>query len=296
MTEPWACSCALHGRRLFGRTLLGASLLAGGGAAEASIAECKRSKFTKAVSADDVEGGARQQYRQLLQQASGKRALLSGDEQQVQRLRYIAQRMVPFTPECNDRARRWQWEVNVLASRDINAFCMPGGKIAFFYGILSELQLDDDEVAMIMGHEIAHALLEHAREQFGKNVVTTGALRLGAALFGLGQLGDLGAQFGAQLLSLKYSRDDETEADRLGLLIAARAGYDPRKGISLWQKMMGVGGSKPPPMLSTHPASAERIRDIEGKLADVTPLYQAAAKPERRFNPPAKLPAEGRGR
>jgi Zn-dependent protease with chaperone function len=296
LENRWSCSCTLHGRRLFTHALMAGGLGMAGTAAEASIAECRRSKFTKAVPAEEVEGGARQQYRQLLQEASSKRALLSADEQQVQRLRYIAQRMVPYTAACNDRARSWKWEVNLLASRNINAFCMPGGKIAFYYGILSELQLDDDEVAMIMGHEIAHALLEHAREQFGKNVATTGVLRLGAALFGLGQLGDLGAQFGAKLFSLKFSRDDETEADSLGLLVAASAGYDPRKGVSLWQKMMAAGGAKPPPFLSTHPASNERVQDIEARLPQVLPLYQAAAKPERRYPAPAKLPPEAGAR
>jgi Zn-dependent protease with chaperone function len=202
-----------------------------------TIPECKRSTFTKAVSAQQVEQQAGLQYRQMLQKASGDRALAPADHPQLQRLKYIGARIVPFTHDCNDRAANWQWEVNLIGSRQINAFCMPGGKIAFYYGILAELQLSDDEVAMIMGHEAAHALLEHAREQMGKNVVTTGALRLGAALFGLGQLGDVGAQIGSQLLSLKFSRDDESEADALGLIMAAKAGYDPRSGVSLWQKM-----------------------------------------------------------
>ncbi|HRD83689.1 MAG TPA: M48 family metallopeptidase, partial [Rubrivivax sp.] len=201
--------------------------------ATASIPECKRSSLAKAVPADQVEAAARQQYRQMLQQASNERALVSTDEPQLQRLRSIAARIIPFTPACNPRASEWRWEVNLIASRSINAFCMPGGKIAFFYGILAELQLDDDEVAMIMGHEAAHALLEHAREQMSKGALTTGGLRLLSALFGLGQLGDLAAQAGAQLLTLKFSRDDEGEADRLGLQMAARAGYDPRSGVTL---------------------------------------------------------------
>jgi predicted Zn-dependent protease len=287
------CACAMPSRRLFSRLLAGAAL---GTAlpAMAAIPECKRSNFTKAVSAEQVEQGASQQYRQMLSQAKGQNALAPQDHPQMQRLRFIAQRIIPFTPECNDRARDWQWEVNLIGSRSINAFCMPGGKIAFYYGILSELQLDDDEVAMIMGHEAAHALLEHAREQMGKNAVTNGALRLGAAIFGLGQLGDLGAQVGSKLLSLKYSRDDEGEADRLGLVMAARAGYDPRKGVTLWQKMMGAGGGAPPAMLSTHPAGPARIADIEGRLPGVLPVFGAAAKPERRFAPPAKTaPREG---
>ncbi len=289
------CTCANHRRRLFTGALLGAGLGAALPAA-ATIPECKRSSFTKAVSAEQVEAGASQQYRQMLQKAGTDRALAPTDHPQLQRLRYIAERIIPFTPECNERARQWRWEVNLIGQRTINAFCMPGGKIAFYYGILSELQLDDDEVAMIMGHEAAHALLEHAREQMGKNAVTTGALRLGAAVLGLGQLGDMGAQLGAQLLQLKYSRDDETEADQLGLLMAAKAGYDPRKGVSLWQKMGAAGGGAPPAMLSTHPSGPQRIQDIQGRLAVVLPLWEGASKPQRRFNPPDKLPpAKPRG-
>jgi predicted Zn-dependent protease len=287
-----SCGCRHAGRRLFTGGLLGAAgLAAAGPALAATIPECKRSTFTKAVSADQMEQQAGLQYRQMLQKASSEKALAPDNHPQLQRLKYIGARMVPFTAECNSRASQWKWEVNLIGSRQINAFCMPGGKIAFYFGILSELQLSDDEVAMIMGHEAAHALLEHAREQMGKNVVTTGALRLGAALFGLGQLGDVGAQIGSQLLSLKYSRDDESEADALGLIMAARAGYDPRSGVSLWQKMAAIsGGSAPSPMLSTHPSSPQRIKAIESRLPAVLPTFHASAKPDRRFNPPAKLP------
>jgi Zn-dependent protease with chaperone function len=209
----------------------------------------------------------------------------------------IAQRIIPFTPECNDRARQWRWEVNLIGSQDVNAFCMPGGKIAFFYGILSKLQLNDDEVATIMGHEAAHALLEHAREQMGKNALTQGGLRLGAALLGLGSLGDMAAQVGTQLLSLKFSRDDESEADALGLVMSARAGYDPRAGVTLWQKMMAASGAKGGPgFLSTHPTNKERIADIEARMARVQPMFETADKPPRRFAPPPQTPPKAAAR
>jgi predicted Zn-dependent protease len=143
-----------------------------------------------------------------------------------------------------------------------------------------------------MGHEVAHALLEHAREQMGKNTLTQGGLRIGAALLGLGDIGDLAARMGAQLLSLNYSRGDETEADRLGLVMSSQAGYDPRAGVRLWNKMReATAGKAPPKWLSTHPSSADRIRDIEGLLPRVVPLYSAAAKPPRRFGPPPPMKA-----
>jgi predicted Zn-dependent protease len=283
-----ACGCT---RRHFG--IFSAALLAGG-AAEASIPECKRSRAASLIPAGQVEGAAQSQYQQLLGEARGKNALVPASDVQVQRLRHIAQRIVPFAPECNERARQWRWEVNLLNSKQLNAFCMPGGKIAFFSGILARLQLSDDEVAMIMGHEVAHALLEHARERMAKGTGTSLLLRGGAALLGLGSLGDLAAQGATQLLSLKFSRDDESEADALGLIMAARAGYDPRAGVSLWQKMGQAAGADgkgaPPQWLSTHPAGPTRIKDIERRLPGVLPVFERASRPERRFGPPPKPP------
>ena len=283
------CGCALHARRRFGGALGGLFSVAALGAALPAwgqIPECRRSDFTKLASADQVEQAATQQYRQMLQQASGQRALAPADPPQEQRQRYIAKRIIPFTAECNGRARQWQWDVNLIGSNELNAFCMPGGKIAFYYGILAKLQLSDDEVAMIMGHEIAHALLEHARERMGKTMATRGAIELGAALFGLGNAGRGLADMGGQLLTLRFSRDDESEADALGLVLAAQAGYDPRAGISLWQKMLAGNRGAPPQWLSTHPSGESRIREIEARLPRVEPLYAQAAKPDQRFGPP----------
>ncbi|MBL8330031.1 MAG: M48 family metallopeptidase [Rubrivivax sp.] len=288
--EPAACWCGRTSRRGF--TALLAAAAAAPGAALASIPECERSIYTGAIPAGQVEGAAAQQYRQMLREADGQRMLAARDHPQALRLRFIADRIIPFAPACNERASRWQWEVNLIGSNEINAFCMPGGKIGFFLGILSRLQLDDDEVAAIMGHEAAHALLEHAREQIGKNFVTTGALRLGAAIFGLGDVGDIFAQIGGKLASLSFSRSDESQADALGLLMSAQAGYNPRAGISLWQKMMRVGGGTPIKLLSTHPTNEKRVAEIQARLPRMEPVFRAAAKPPRRFSPPAR-PAEG---
>jgi predicted Zn-dependent protease len=279
-TLPAACSCWSAQRRLFTGLLLAGTAAP----ALALIPECKRSVATKAIPASSVEGSARQEYAQMLDGARGQRALAPDNHPQLQRLRYIAARIVPFTAACNDRAAQWKWEVNLLASNQLNAFCMPGGKIAFYSGILSKLQLTDDEVAIIMGHEVGHALLEHARERMAKSAGTHIGLRLGAALLGLGNLGDFAAQKTAGLLSLMYSRDDESEADALGLILAAQAGYDPKAGVTLWQKMTAVtAGKAPPQWLSTHPAGQTRIKDIQARLPKVMPLFAAAGKPDRRF-------------
>lgn len=288
-----ACGCLLHARRRLGGALLGSGALAvaaglglAAGPARAQDEECRRSSFTKAASAESVEQAAGQQYRQMLQQAQSQRALAPADNGQLLRLRYIAQRIIPFTASCNDRARDWKWEVNLIGSKDLNAFCMPGGKIAFYLGILQQLRLDDDEVATIMGHEVAHALLEHARERTGKTVATRGLIELGSALFGLGGLGRGVADLGGQLLTLRFSRDDESEADALGMVMAAKAGYRPEAGMSLWRKMLEANKGAPPQWLSTHPSGDSRIRDIESRLPSVQPIYQAADKPDRRFSAP----------
>jgi len=139
---------------------------------------------------------------------------------------------------------------------------------------------------MVMGHEIAHALREHARARMGKSVATQGALEIGAALFGLGSLGRTVAGAGANLLTLKFGREDESEADKIGLDLSARAGYDPRAGVTLWQKMGAANKGAPPQWLSTHPAGTTRIREIEASLPDVENLYAQADKPNQRFEPP----------
>jgi hypothetical protein len=142
----------------------------------------KESAFAKLVPAEEIEASARQQYQQMLKQAADKKALGPDNHPEVLRLRAIAQRIIPHSYEWNPRAREWKWEVNLIGSNQVNAFCMPGGKIAFYYGILKKLNLSDDEVAMVMGHEVAHALREHARERMGKSTATQGLTRIGGAL------------------------------------------------------------------------------------------------------------------
>lgn len=234
------------------------------------------SAFTNLVPAESVERSAAQEYGQLLQQAASKNALGPRDNPQVKRLRAIAQRIIPYATEWNPRAREWKWEVNLIGSSQINAFCMPGGKIAFYSGILDKLKLTDDEVAMVMGHEIAHALREHARERMGKNAATGIGANLLSQLLGLGQVGQTVTNYGAQLLTLEFSRSDESEADLVGMELGARAGFDPRAGVTLWQKMGAASSSAPPQWLSTHPSGSTRIADIEANLPRVVPLYEQA--------------------
>ncbi len=294
MAHRRGCSCALHARRRLGGTLLAGGLAASlpawaqqEPAADEGI-KIRRSQFTKLVPAEQIGQAAAQQYTQMTGKAASQRALGPDNHPQVRRLRYIAQRIIPFTPKWNPRAQQWKWEVNLIGSQEVNAFCMPGGKIAFYYGILQKLQLNDAEVAQIMGHEAGHALLEHAREQMGKNTATSLAVNLGSLLLGLGAGSDALLRMGGQLLSLTYSRSDESEADLLGLELAARAGYDPGAGITLWQKMGQASKGAPPEFLSTHPAGETRIRDLQENLPKVQGLYARAERPGQDFGPPAK--------
>jgi predicted Zn-dependent protease len=295
--SPTGCGlCALRSRRLF-TSLLGvgaAGLLGVPAQAQQEAAQeeglrgevGRNSRFTSLVPAEQLEAAAAQQYQQMMREAAQQRALGKEDHPQVVRLRAIAGRIVPFAAPWNGRASRWRWEVNLLASRELNAFCMPGGKIAFYFGILQKLQLSDDEVAAIMGHEVAHALREHARERLGKTAATRVGAGVLSALLGLGGTGDMLLNMGGQLLTLKFSREDETEADIVGMDLAARAGYDPAAGVTLWQKMMQANRSAPPQWMSTHPSSDTRIREIQSKLVKAQPLFDKAPKPSQRFAPP----------
>ena len=236
----------------------------------------QNSVFTGLVSADQMEATALQQYRQVLREAAQQNALAPANNPQLQRLRAIAERIIPHAIDWNPRAKDWKWEVNLIGSKQVNAWCMPGGKIAFYTGILNQLKLSDDEVAAVMGHEIAHALREHARERAGKNAATSLGANVLAQVLGVGTIGQQVIGGGAQLLSLSFSRENETEADLVGLELAARAGYDPRAAITLWQKMNAAAQGAPPQWLSTHPSGNTRIAGIERNLPKVMPLYERA--------------------
>ncbi len=261
-----------------GFLLAGATAAAGlnGKSALAQVDVGKSSAIRTLVPAEQLEGAARQQYAQMIEQARAKRALAPDGHPQLQALRSIARRLIPHATPWNPRSRDWQWEVNLIGSSQLNAFCMPGGKIVFFTGILDKLKLGDDEAAMIMGHEMAHALREHARERLAKTQATSLGLSLGARLLGLGELGDVAADLGTQLLSLKFSRDDETEADLVGLELAARGAYDPQASVSLWRKMLAANGSGGPAFLSTHPSGPNRIEELQHNIPKVQTLYERA--------------------
>lgn len=227
------------------------------------------------VSSADMDRSAAQAYAQVLADAR-KKGQLNHDPAQVERVRAIAKRLIPSTAAFRSDAPGWKWEVNVITSQEVNAWCMPGGKIAVYTGLITSLKITDEELAAVMGHEIGHALREHGRERASEQMTQQLGVQVLSVLTGINletQLTDIILNV---TLSLPHSRTQETEADRIGVELAARSGYDPRAAVSLWQKMGGLGGGKPPEWLSTHPSDQTRTRDVQGYAERVMPLYEAS--------------------
>jgi Zn-dependent protease with chaperone function len=229
-----------------------------------------------ALSSQEVNQMYAQSYQKTLGEASSK-GMLDKSSHNAKRLQAIANRLIAQAPRFRPDAAQWQWEVNLIKSPELNANCGPGGKIIFYSGIIDKLKLTDDEIAAIMGHEMAHALREHSREAMSRAYGMALAKQGAGALLGLGEGGmavaDTVVQYG---LTLPNSRGNENEADLLGLELAARGGYNPNAAVSLWQKMAAAGNGAPPEFMSTHPSSGSRIAALQAAIPKVMPLYQQA--------------------
>lgn len=228
------------------------------------------------VSSEQVLSLSNQSFQQTISEAR-KAGVLDTNPAQVARLKRIASHLIPHTTVYRSDANSWNWEVHAVKSNSINAYVMPGGKIVFYSGIIDKLQLTDAEIAAIMGHEMAHALREHSREQMSRQMATSGVIGIASSALGLSsgqaQLASLAGEVG---LSLPHSRTQESEADKIGLELMARAGYNPNAAITLWQKMQAQSGGDSPQFLSTHPNSGNRIKAIQELLPSVLPLYNNA--------------------
>jgi predicted Zn-dependent protease len=228
------------------------------------------------VSADQVNAGAAKAYAQMMAEAKQK-GVLDKDPALVARVQAITKRLIAQTPTFRDDVAKWPWEVHVISTDEVNAWCMPAGKMAIYTGLIQKLNATDDEIAAVMGHEISHALREHSREQISRQMSTQMGIGVVGALLGIGQLGQgIAGQVANVTLNLPNSRNAEVEADRIGIELAARAGFDPNAAVTLWEKMSKVGGSQPPKWLSTHPPHQDRINDLREYAQKVAPLYQAA--------------------
>lgn len=262
-------------------SLVAASLvlpMAGCGSTTGAGAVGANRKQLLLVSSDEVMNLASKSYQQTLSQARQK-GVLDVNASQLARLKRIANHLIPQTSVYRTDATKWQWEVHIIQAETMNAYVMPGGKIVFYSGIIDNLKLMDAEIAAIMGHEMAHALREHSREKLSRSMATGGVISIASAAFGLSagqaQVAQLAEDVG---LSLPHSRTQESEADKIGLELMARAGYNPNAAVSLWQKMQAKSGSSGPQFLSTHPSSSNRIKQIQDLLPAVMPLYNASNK------------------
>ncbi len=229
---------------------------------------------------------ANSEYEQILRSAKEKNLIVRETQKPAVHIRAIAERIIARVPASGYHlAKDWDWLVTTIDNPTMNAFCLPGGKIIIFTGLINKLALNEEEIAIVLGHEIAHALRQHSRIQLIKSLGTRILLLIASYLLGLGDLGMLAADYGSHLLSLKYGRDDEEEADLLAIELSARAGYNPQAALSLWQKMSdyetanaAIGSSSSLEFLSTHPTSKSRMTVIRENLAKVMPLYRQSQK------------------
>lgn len=225
------------------------------------------------VSEKQAQSSSAQAYAQTLDEAQ-KKGKLSTDAALNARVKRITDRLIVQAGQMYAPSRQWNWSVAVLDEPTLNAWCMPGGKMAIYTGIIHKLKLTDDEIGQIMGHEIAHALLGHGRERMSRAIAMQGGILLGSAvagrdLSGLTPVADIA-------LTLPNSREGETEADRYGIELAARAGFDPRAAVQLWEKMSTASGNGPPQFLSTHPSPTNRMQALNALVPQMMPLYERA--------------------
>ncbi|HNV88643.1 MAG TPA: M48 family metallopeptidase [Methylotenera sp.] len=244
-----------------------------------SVSGVHRSQFMLLPSGS-VDKMSAQAYSQTLKEAETKKTL-NADKAQLERVRGISNRLIAQVGVFRPDATKWNWEVNVEKNDQLNAYCMPGGKIMVYSGMMDKLHATDDELGAVIGHEIAHALREHGRERMSQAYVQQFGLQALASLV-TGSAGGAAVQaagMGSQLFfALPNGREQEREADKMGLELAARAGYNPDAAVTLWQKMTANSKGAPPEFLSTHPASENRIADLKALTPKVRPLYEAAKK------------------
>ncbi len=259
--------------------LSGAVLIAGCAAVQTTgsgaVGVERKQYMSGLVSEAALQQEAGQQYTAMLSKAKSQGAL-DANSAQYKRVNTISQRLIQHVTAFRPDASSWNWEVHVLSSPDVNAWCMPGGKMAVYTGLIDKIKPTDAELAAVLGHEIAHALREHSREQVSQQMATGIGLSVLSAVTGSQATSDLGAALSNVMFTLPNSRTHELEADRIGVELAARAGYDPRAAVTLWQKMGALGGSGQPEFLSTHPSPANRSADLTKIAEQVMPLYRQA--------------------
>lgn len=277
MKNRWASGSFWDCAVLTSRTVTISLIFCGFAAAQEKLSFADYA-FIALVPAERLEKEATLQYEFIKKAAQKDGNLASPESTQLMLIREISKRIIYQAVRLNSRAARWDWEVNLITTKEANAFCMPGGKIIVFTGLINSLHLSVDELAVVIGHEVAHAVLEHTLDQVRKDALANTLSGLASSLFGMGNLGDAIWGGGAKLASLKFSRDDEYEADAFGLEIAARSGYDPRSSLTLFNKLHTVRIGVMENWLSTHPAKEKRIAKMQKSIAETLPLYLVVSK------------------
>ncbi len=245
--------------------------------ASGAIGVERKQYMLSGLKSEQINDSYAKMYMQTLNEAAEQGALEQNTELS-RRLQGIGRRLIAEVAHFRADARDWDWEVNLIRSDEMNANCGPGGKIIFYSGLIEQLTLDDDEIAAVMGHEIAHALREHSREQMSRAYSLALAKAGVSSLLGLGQLGSTVVDNAVDVgMTLPNSRQAETEADLIGIELAARAGYDPNGAVRLWQKMEQAAGKGPAEFMSTHPSSSSRIKNLQEAIPRVLPLYQSSS-------------------
>src|SRR5256885_1471012 len=234
-----------------------------------------RSQFM-VVSEDMAIGQSAAAYSSMMGDF-GKKRKVEADSERVQKVREITDRLIAQAVRFRPDSAKWNWEVQVINDpKTVNAFCMAGGKMAIYTGMWEKLKATDDEVAQVMGHEIGHALASHTRERMSVAYGTgIGTEVLAIALGARDTSAMLMQQAAIVAIQLPNSRESESEADQIGIELAARAGYDPKAAVTLWDKMAKLGGT-PPEFLSTHPSPQNRAARLKDLGEKVQPLYVAA--------------------
>jgi len=228
------------------------------------------------LSSAEIEQQYAKSYQELLIKAEEKK-LLDYDSENAARVDNISERLIKQAPFFRADSAHWNWQIALIKDKTVNANCGPGGKIIVYSGLIEQLKLTDDELAAVIGHEIAHALREHSREAISKAYPVNMASQIGSMLGygGAVQLANIGVGL---LMTLPNSRQAENEADLIGLELAARAGYNPNAAVTLWQKMAAHSTSRPPEFISTHPSSDKRISNLQAAIPKVMPLYQQVGR------------------
>lgn len=224
----------------------------------------------------EINQQSESQYAEVLKEARAK-GVLDTQSATAQRVHKVFRKMTPYADQENHTGTKFNWQIAVVKSNELNAWAMPGGKMMFYTGLVEKLQLNDDEIAVVMGHEMAHALKEHGKASRNVGIATSVigvVVDLGTSIaLGIDGMG-VGSSVVDVIATKPYSRSNETEADEVGLILMAKSGYNPQYAPKLWQKMQAQGGSKVATIFSTHPSDESRQENLQRLMPEAMKYYK----------------------